>query len=133
MTKEEQTAEILSAMELLADKAGDVAPEIFQRYFERCQESRSLMDHMDEHMLGRMMDQVLLLIMEPGEEELASYLTFETANHRSYGVQAHMYGSLLHSVQDVIADRLGDDFTPGMSDALQARIDYLLGALTAAA
>ena len=133
MTTEEQSAEILSAMELLAEKAGDVAPAIFQRYFERCQESRALMDHMDEHMLGRMMDQVLLLIMESGEEELASYLTFETANHRSYGVEAHMYGSLLHSVQDVIAETLGDALTPGMANALKARIDYLLGALTAAA
>ena len=133
MTTEKQSAEILSAMELLAEKAGDVAPAIFQRYFERCQESRALMDHMDEHMLGRMMDQVLLLIMESGEEELASYLTFETANHRSYGVEAHMYGSLLHSVQDVIAETLGDALTPGMANALKARIDYLLGALTAAA
>ena len=133
MTTEEQSAEILSAMELLAEKAGDVAPAIFQRYFERCQESRALMDHMDEHMLGRMMDQVLLLIMESGEEELASYLTFETANHRSYGVEAHMYGSLLHSVQDVIAESLGDALTPGMANALKGRIDYLLGALTAAA
>ena len=133
MTTEEQTAEILSAMETLAEKAGDVTPAIFRRYFERCQESRALMDHMDEHMLGRMMDQVLLLIMESGEEELASYLNFETANHRSYGVEAHMYGSLLHSVQDVIAETLGDDLTPSMARALKARIDYLLGALTAAA
>ncbi len=133
MTTEEQTAEILSAMEILAEKAGDVAPAVFERYFERCQESKALMDHMDEHMLGRMMDQVLLLIMESGEEELASYLTFETANHRSYGVEAHMYGSLLNSVQDVIAETLGEDLTPRMGQAIRARIDYLLGALTAAA
>ena len=67
MTKDEQTAHILAAMEQVAEKAGDIAPAIFARYFERCGDSRALMEHMDEHMLGRMMDQVLLLIMEPGE------------------------------------------------------------------
>jgi hypothetical protein len=133
MTNEEQTAEILAAMERVADKAGDITPAIFDRYFERCSDSRALMDHMDEHMLGRMMDQVLLLIMEPGEDELASYISFETASHRSYGVQAHMYESLMRSVEDVIAETLGDDFTAPMARALKARIDYLLSAISAAA
>ena len=90
------------------------------------------MEHMDEHMLGRMMDQVLLLIMEPGEDELASYIQFETASHRSYGVQPHMYESLMRSVQDVIASELGNSFSPEMATAFQARIDYLLGEISAA-
>jgi hypothetical protein len=133
MNTEEQTGAILAAMELVAEKAGDVAPAIFGRYFERCRESRELMEHMDEHMLGRMMDQVLLLIMDPGEEELASYIVFETASHRAYGVQSHMYESLMYSVRDVIADVLGDALTSDMSRALKTRIDYLLGEITAAA
>mgnify|MGYP001811687065 CR=1 FL=1 len=133
MTNDEQTAHILAAMERLAEKAGDVSPAIFTRYFERCGESKALMDHMDEHMLGRMMDQVLLLIMEPGEDELTSYIEFETASHRSYGVEPHMYESLMKSVQDVLASELAEDFTQEMKDALQKRIDYLLKAITAAA
>jgi len=133
MTKDEQTAEILAAMERVAEKSGDITPAIFERYFERCRESKALMDHMDEHMLGRMMDQVLLLIMEPGEEELASYISFETASHRSYGVQAHMYESLMRSVQDVLAEALGEELTPRMSGALKSRIDYLLTEISAAA
>ncbi len=132
MTKEEQTANILSAMEQVAEKAGDVAPAIFARYFERCGDSKALMDHMDEHMLGRMMDQVLLLIMEPGEDELASYIEFETASHKSYGVQPYMYESLMRSVQEVIASELGGGFTQDMADALQGRIDYLLSEIAAA-
>ena len=133
MNNDEQTAHILAAMERVAEKAGDIAPAIFARYFERCGESRALMDHMDEHMLGRMMDQVLLLIMEPGEEELTSYIEFETASHRSYGVQPHMYESLMRSVQDILARELGDEFTQEMNDALQGRVDYLLNEITAAA
>jgi hypothetical protein len=133
MTNEEQTANILTAMEQVAEQAGDIAPAIFARYFERCGESKALMDHMDEHMLGRMMDQVLLLIMEPGEEELASYIEFETASHKSYGVQPHMYESLMHSVEDVIAEKLADGFTPDMASAFKGRIDYLLQEISAAA
>lgn len=133
MTKDEQTAHILAAMELVAETAGDISPAIFSRYFERCADSKDLMEHMDEHMLGRMMDQVLLLIMEPGEDELASYIEFETASHKSYGVQPHMYESLMRSVQDVISNALGDGFSQDMATAFQARIDYLLNEISAAA
>lgn len=131
MTNEEQTASIIAAMELVAEKAGDVSPAIFKRYFERCEDSRSLMEHMDEHMLGRMMDQVLLLLMESGEEELDSYIEFETASHRSYGVKPYMYESLMLAVQDVLKQSLGSEFTSQMADALQSRIDDLLGAISA--
>lgn len=133
MTNDEKTAHILTAMELLAEKAGDPSPAIFTRYFERCTDSKALMEHMDEHMLGRMMEQVLLLIMEPGEDELKSYIEFETASHRSYGVEPYMYESLMRSVQDVFTSELADEFTKEMADALQGRIDYLLKELTAAA
>ncbi len=132
MTNDEQTAQILNAMELVAEKAGDISPAIFARYFERCGDSKALMDHMDEHMLGRMMDQVLLLIMESGEEELTSYIEFETASHKSYGVKPHMYESLMRSVQDVLASELAGDFTQDMAKALQGRIDYLLKEISAA-
>ncbi len=133
MTNDEQTANILAAMEQVAEKAGDITPAIFARYFERCEDSKALMDHMDEHMLGRMMDQVLLLIMEPGEEELSSYIEFETASHRSYGVEPYMYERLMRSVQEVIAGELDDGFTADMAEAFQGRIDYLLKEITAAA
>ena len=123
---------IISIMEQVAERAGDITPRVFERYFERCADSRSLMDHMDAHMLGRMMDQVLLLLMESGEEELASYMEFETATHRSYGVEQHMYESLLAAVRDVLAASLGTDFTAEMDRALTSRIDFLLSEIGAA-
>lgn len=132
MTNDEQTAHILTVMELVAEKAGDISPAIFTRYFERCGDSKALMEHMDEHMLGRMMDQVLLLIMESGEEELSSYIEFETASHKSYGVRSHMYESLMRSVQDVIGSELADSYTQDMREALQGRIEYLLGEIASA-
>lgn len=131
MSNEEQAANIIAAMELAAEKAGDITPAVFERYFQRCNDSKALMEHMDEHMLGRMMEQVILLLMESGEDELASYIEFETASHRSYGVQLHMYESLMLSVQDVIKDALRDTYTPAMAAAMKSRIDYLLGEISA--
>ena len=125
-------ATIIHTFEQVAERAGDITDAIVQRYFQRCRDSRALMDHMDEHMLGRMMEQVLLLLMEDGEEGLESYLEFETAAHRSYGVEHRMYESLMSAVQDVIAETLGEAFTAEMAAALSRRIDFLLAEITAA-
>lgn len=123
---------IISMFEQVADRGGDITARVIDRYFQRCADSQALMDHMDEHMLGRMMDQVLLLLMESGEAELDSYLKFETANHRAYGVEQHMYQSLLAAVHDVIVDILGDDLSDEMDAALIARSEFLLGEIGAA-
>jgi len=131
MSNDQQSAHIIAAMELAAEAAGDITPAVFDRYFARCGDSKALMEHMDEHMLGRMMEQVILLLMESGEEELASYIEFETASHRAYGVKPHMYESLMLAVQDVISQAVGDAYTEEMAEALQSRIDYLLGEITA--
>lgn len=131
MNNKDQTANIIAAMELVAEKAGDISPAISKRYFERCSDSKALMEHMDQHMLGRMMDQVLLLLMESGEEELGSYIDFETSSHRSYGVEPYMYERLMLAVQDVMVQSLGSEFTPVMAEAFQSRIDDLLEAIAA--
>lgn len=130
-TKDETAETITSAMMLLAERAGDVTQTVMSHYFQRYADSKALMEHMDRHMLGRMMDQVLLLLMEPGEAELESYLEFETANHRSYGVQPHMYENLLATVREVVAETLGDDYDAETKAAFESRSHYLLDAIAA--
>ena len=103
------SASIVESMELLAERAGDVSGRILERYFENCPEAAQLMDHMDSYMLGRMIDQVLLLIMESDDAELESYLRFETASHHSYGVQSHMYAKLFDAVLNVASDGIPGD------------------------
>jgi len=120
---------IVTSLELVAERHGDITAEVMRIYHQRCPESAALMEHMDEYMIGRMMDQVLLLLMEDGREELENYLRFETTNHESYGVLPHMYANLLSSVRDCIADVLGDDFGSGMQAAWRTRIAILLDAI----
>jgi len=84
-------------------------------------------------MRGRMMAQVLMLLMEPGEAELESYLEFETDAHAAYGVELYMYENLLAAVHETVAEALNGSFTPAMASAFSARIDHLLRAIAAAA
>ena len=123
---------IEQTFERVAERAGDITGRVFDRYFERSAASRALMDHMDEHMLGRMMEQVLLLLMERGDSELDGYLAFETQAHTSYGVDQTMYAELMGAVTDVIASALGDDFQAEERAAFDARTRYLLDAIAAA-
>jgi hypothetical protein len=84
---------------------------------------------MDEHMLGRMMEQVLLLLMETDDDELNSYLNFETRNHISYGVTDDMYDNLMAAVMDVVREALGDDFTSEVEGGFNRRVHFLLSAI----
>ena len=67
------------------------------------------------------------------DEELNSYLNFETRNHISYGVTDDMYESLMSAVQDVIRESLGEDFTPQVEAGFKQRTDFLLSAIQTAA
>lgn len=124
---------IIDSMERVAERSGDITEAVFKRYFERCEASKGLMSHMDQYMHGRMLEQVLMLLMEEGEEELQRYIAFETANHASYGVEFYMYENLFGAVQDVIHDSLVDDLTDTERNAWQSRIDTLLQAIQRAA
>ena len=117
---------IITAFEQVAETAGDITESVFRCYFEQSSDSAALMDHMDKHMLGRMMDQVLLLLMESGDTELASYLEFETKVHKSYGVEMSMYQDLMWSVCQVVGEVLDTDFHPDVADAFEERIGFLL-------
>ncbi len=123
---------IITSLELVAERAGDVTPAIIETYHTRCPEAVSLMDHMDRHMLGRMVDQVLLLLMEDGDAELDAYLEFETANHTAYGVEPDMYAPLFEAVLETVRTAAGSDWTEELEQAWRARITHLDGELVAA-
>jgi len=120
---------IIDSMERVAERSGDITEAVYERYFERCEASKALMSHMDQYMHGRMLEQVFMLLMEEGEEELQRYLAFETTNHASYGVEFYMYENLFAAVQDVIYDSLSDDVSDAVRNAWQARVDTLLRAI----
>lgn len=117
---------IVESFEIASERAGDVAPAIYDAYFARCPESRELMRYVDKHMRGRMLDSVFTLLMSVETSDEFRYLQFEAAAHSSYGVLPHMYGNLLAAVEDTIRQSCGSSWTSAMSVAWNTRLDTLL-------
>jgi hypothetical protein len=120
---------LLASLELAAEKAGDISPAVYDRYFERCPDSRAIMIHTDAYMRGRMLDEVFRLLMSGGVEEEREYLQFETTNHRAYGAAPHMYENVLLAVRDVVAQVLGAEFSGEMDQAWKQRVQDLLSVI----
>ena len=122
-------AALLASLEQAAEIAGDIAPAIYARYFERCPDSMAIMVHTDEHMRGRMIEEVYRLLMAEDVSQERDYLVFETSNHRAYGAQPHMYENLLLATQDVVEKALGENFDDAMKAAWEKRLEDLLSML----
>lgn len=92
---------LIATLESAAAVEPDFYGATFSRYFELCPDSRELMQHTDEMMRGRMMEQVVGLLMDADAESLEVYFKFEVGNHEAYGAQPHMYAHLFQACEDV--------------------------------
>lgn len=120
------TDPILTSFELAADKAGDVTDAIYKQYFEDCPGSEKLMENVDPGVKGKMIQEVLRLIMVDDYNEEVEYLNFEVNFHRgSYSVEEHMYANLLKAVHKVIKDATADQWTATFENAWVDRIEKL--------
>ena len=119
---------VSESLELAAELAGDITPAVYARYFERCPGSEALMSHIDELVQGKMMVEVYRLVMQENYSDEQAYLTFEVNNHAlAYSVEPHMYGNLLTSLMDTVAESLGDQWTQSMLEAWEDRLEMLSG------
>jgi hemoglobin-like flavoprotein len=109
------------------------SPQVYDAYFARCPESRKLMLMTDEHMRGRMLESVILLLMVGSAEEQRDYIRFETKSHLSYGVLPHMYENVLTAVRDTVRGALGSDWTIEIDAAWSERLDAILHEIHAVA
>ena len=58
-----------------AEQAGDINDTVYQHFFDSCTSAGQLMDHSDEGMPGRMLQETLELLMdEVGDAESATLL-----------------------------------------------------------
>lgn len=123
---------VIASLEVAAAQAGDISEEVYKRYFERCPGSQALMSHIDHLIRGKMLDEVLRLIMLPGFSAEQQYLDFEVKNHRlAYSVEPHMYRNLLSALRDVVKDAAGKAWDDDIEVAWQTRIDMLTGEIEA--
>ena len=125
---------VYESLELAAETAGDIVPAVFERYYHDCPEAAELMSHMDQHMQGRMLDEVLRLVLTESYTDDDAYLNYEVKNHRlAYGVQTSMYPALFAAVQGTVKDALGARWSEGFESAWQHRLQSLLTEIEARA
>ncbi len=113
---------VLASLELLED---DITRPVYERFTRACPQWAALMDHMDGYMLGRMMSDVLTLMMTPPDEIDRHYLGFEVDSHRAYSVTPDMFPPLLDAVRETVRDILGNRWTDAMDHAWRQRIAAL--------
>ncbi len=120
---------LVESLTLAAETVPDFYAAVFDRYFELCPESRELMQHTDDHMRGRMMEQVVLLLLDDNIESLETYFAFEIANHVSYGAAEHMYGNLFSACQQVVQEGIGDAWNSAVERSWNNQLQRLLDSI----
>jgi hypothetical protein len=120
---------IIESMELAAAVAGDITGAVYERYYDACPAAGELMAHVDNYMQGRMMDELLRLLMTDDLAAEQGYLNFEVANHCGYRVAANMYPDLLDAIHGVVRDAVGTRWSDAFERAWSERVTSLLGAI----
>lgn len=125
---------VYESLEIVAECDTDITKDVYDRYFSRCEGSWALMSHLDDIVRGKMLDEVLRLIMQPDLKDEQTYLNFEIDNHkRAYNVEPHMYGNLLTALRDAVREAVGGRWTTAMESAWRERIELLLHEIDARA
>ncbi|MEQ8485637.1 MAG: globin [Pseudomonadales bacterium] len=127
------TDPVTDTLDAVAQQDIDLTDPVLDHYATRRPESAALMAHMDEYMKGRMMADVLMLLMTPPAEVDHQYLTFEVESHRAYGVTIEQFPDLLASVRDSVREVLGDAWDAAAEQAWGARISAHMDAIRAVA
>ena len=124
---------ILESLELVAEVAGDITGPVYERYYAACPAAGELMSHVDQHMQGRMMDELLRLLMTDDLDGEQGCLDFEVNNHTGYRVALNMYPVLLAAIHGVVRDAVGERWSDAFEQAWAERVGSLLGAIDARA
>ena len=118
---------ISASLELYAERHGDMAPRVYERFFELNREAAALMEYSDEHMRGRMFASMVELFLTDEHLGPGGYLDWELENHiKAYFATTAMYESLFQSMRDVLDKDLGTDWRPEWQHAWSSRIARIL-------
>jgi hypothetical protein len=117
---------VTDSLERAAETAGDIAPGVYAKYFERCPASRALMLYVDDNVRGRMLQEVLRVFLHEDPVGDRDYLRFETHTHAGYGVDPQMYRHLFAALRDTVREALDGAWTAAHAAAWAERERALL-------
>lgn len=117
---------IVHSLEICAELDQDINAAVYSAFFNACPEAIPLMGHSDEHMRGRMMAQVLELLMENVDYQSGDYLDWEVENHvTAYAVEAQMYSAFLPAVKTTVQQVLGPRWQAEHENSWNERLDKM--------
>jgi hypothetical protein len=123
---------VYRSLELAAESVGDLTPLVYEKYFNRCVGSAALMSHIDDIVRGRMLQEVMRLVMLADYSDEQQYLDFEVRNHRTaYSVEPHMYGNLLSALRDTVREAVDGNWNDSFESTWNDRIAALLSEIGA--
>ena len=126
-----EIALISDSLELYAERHGDMAPRVYERFFELDPAAAALMEYSDEHMRGRMFASMLELFLSDEHLGPGGYLNWELENHvKAYSATTAMYESLFQSMHDVLHKDLGAEWRSEWQEAWANRVDLIMEQVT---
>ena len=122
-----EIALISASLELYAERHGDMAPRVYERFFEINPEAAALMEYSDEYMRRRMFASMLELFLSDEHLGPGGYLAWEVENHiKAYFATTAMYESLFQSIRDVLNQDLETECRSEWQQAWASRIARLM-------
>ncbi len=124
---------IASCLELVAERADDPAPLVFQRLFQENPEIEALFVRDTAGLVrGEMMAVTLeaLLDCAGGDAYAVSLVEIERVNHVGLGVEPEVFDTFFRVVMTVFKEILGDDWTDEMDAAWRRVLARFPHALT---
>ncbi len=120
-------------LELAAERHPDITPRVYACFFERCPQARPLFEVITPDQpprgCGQMLFEILSLLVDcaAGRPHVAPYVQQVGHDHRAFGVgDPGLYGAFLAAVVEVLAEQLGDDWTPEIAAAWSRQTQALL-------
>ena len=115
---------IMASLETCADQGVDITDDVYARFFVADNPASALMDHSDQYMRGRMLQEVIDLLLSEDDE---GGLKWEVDNHlKSYNVDVSMYATFFEALKTAVASQLGEQWTPAYAQAWSDRISSML-------
>lgn len=121
------------SLDLAAACGEDITPFVFDRFFAAAPSAHAYfhLDELDPRAHGRMLAEVLTLMIDAARGETYVAPTFRTqvADHQSYGViDRGLYAGFLAALIAVVAELAGDGWTAAMRSAWMRQADRLIRA-----
>lgn len=120
---------IHKTLEVAAERCDDMTDPVYERFFEAHPEAAEMMKHVDIHVRGRMLNDVLSLLLSPAEDSDRVLLAFEVASHRNYGVGEELYAPFLAAIRDTTRYLTADIWDVHLEAGWNRRIEQLLAGI----